>query len=149
MDTPTCDVRRSRISKRLVAAYHTHTLMCNMSHLTAAASHNKPWRTGAWACSALPSLTPLCFCPHLVEMTRSTTHTSLDDWPVVVGLVCVRVCVRACQEDCFILSALLSDSRHYGRFPFQLCILLVARPHRARTGRDRRPASTHYTHYTL
>lgn len=36
---------------------------------------------------------------------------------------------------CF-LSVLLFNSRNNGRFPFQLIILLVSRPHCTRTGRD-------------
>ena len=33
-DTPTCDVRRGRFSKRLVPANHTHTGWCNTSPST-------------------------------------------------------------------------------------------------------------------
>ena len=34
VDTPTCDVRRGRLTKRLVAANHTHTWWCVMSPLS-------------------------------------------------------------------------------------------------------------------
>lgn len=39
------------------------------------------------------------------------------------------------EDRCF-LSVLLFNYRNNGRFPFQLIILLVSRPHCTRTGRD-------------
>lgn len=40
------------------------------------------------------------------------------------------------EEDRYFLSVLLFNYRNNGRFPFQLIILLVSRPHCTRTGRD-------------
>lgn len=40
------------------------------------------------------------------------------------------------EEDGCFLSVLLFNYRNNGRFPFQLIILLVSRPHCTRTGRD-------------
>ena len=40
------------------------------------------------------------------------------------------------EEDRCFLSVLLFNYRNNGRFPFQLIILLVSRPHCTRTGRD-------------
>lgn len=41
------------------------------------------------------------------------------------------------EEDRCFLSVLLFNYRNNGRFPFQLIILLVSRPHCTRTGRDK------------
>lgn len=40
------------------------------------------------------------------------------------------------EEDRCFLSVLLFNYRNNGRFPFQLILLLVSRPHCTRTGRD-------------
>lgn len=41
------------------------------------------------------------------------------------------------KKDRYFLSVLLFNYRNNGRFPFQLIILLVSRPHCTRTGRDK------------